>query len=200
MKNLKDRLTELVHESMFSADFADKNARDLKRGACIEWLRAHIDKDHPYLIDNIIKPNNTNNSGLKIDDNGVWHLRPNKAAEVVITLSKGDKWPESLEIASINAIKLIGYDGTEIPEPIKNIHEIDSFIIRNCPKLKSLNNCPTKTEKFAVSGCPNLKDISGCPKKVDGLFKFVNNGIKIDFKTIKKHCTVDKRNIIYDHD
>jgi hypothetical protein len=180
-----------IFESIMDLDDNIKKTKDqIAKLNALEWLKTHgIKKD---FVDGVIKRSYMYKD-IYCDD--TWHFKQGQ----VITLSKGDSWPEGLKVAEANAVRLIDYDGTEIPEQIKKIR-MQSLIIRNCPKLKSLQNCPSNLEKFAVSGCPELKDLKGCPKRVKDIFKFINNGVKVDAKIIKKYCIVDKKNIIFDHD
>ena len=187
MKSLNRNIVESI---MDLDDNIEKTKNDLDKLNALEWLKTHgIKKD---FVDGVIKRQYMYKD-IYFDD--TWHFKQGQT----LTLSKGDIWPKVLKVAEVGAVRLIDYDGTEIPEPIKKIR-MQSLIIRNCPKLKSLQNCPSNLEKFAVSGCPELKDLKGCPKKVKELFKFINNGIRADVKVIKKYCIIDKKNIIYDHD
>lgn len=185
MKSLKNNVTESILDVKNNRG---KMAKDIAASAANEWLAEHCSNGH---MKNYLKHLEWHSD---VFNGSTWRI-PNEC----IVLSKGDRWPESLKVAEAGTIKLINYDGTEIPEPIKNI-QTNCFFIRNCPKLKSLQNSPEGLIKFSVSGCPELKDLKGCPKKVKELFKFINNGVKADDKVIKKYCIVDKKNIIYDHD
>lgn len=180
-----------ITESLLDVeDNIQSSNSDLDQIATITWLEEHgikLDLKHLLKIKSPAVP--SHNHG--------WYLHDISGSQTLI-LKKGDRWPDYVNnISYIDNIKLIGYDGVDIPTQIKDISVDYSFIIRDCPRLRSLVGCPESTRKFAVSGCPKLNDIKGCPRDVQDLFKFINNGTKVDYKTIKKYCKVDKNNVIY---
>lgn len=195
-------INNILRESILDVDLDDiqnKAKTETKIPTEAEWLMSHgIKYDLSSAVNRITKSlQRGDKASASVWKDGGWVFLETDR----ITLGKNDKWPTGMKITAIGEIDFIGYDGTDLPGELKDVDVPIAVIIRNCPKLKSLHNCPQSSmQKFAVSGCPNIKKLDGCPKSVNKLFKFINNGISCGYKDIMKCCKVSKQNIIYDHD
>lgn len=179
MKNLYEGILDDQDDIMDVADLA------ASREVIVTWLQDHGIK---FRLDDIRRGKST--PWFDADTNTL-----TLQTETLI-LGKNDEVPDYIKIKELQSLLISGYDGDTLPEITKAVK--GSLTIRNCPKLKSLKNCPTCVKIFAVSNCPQIKSLDGCPQVATKLFKVFKCGKKFDAKEIKRHCSVNKKNMIYE--
>lgn len=184
MKNLFD----ITNEGILDDDFTDTAEEYAGVIASVSWLKEHGVKMGG--LEDIVKSKHNVYKHI-LDDDHYWHF----STESII-LTKKDDIPNFVNIKEISSIIFSDYDNDILPEKLKDI-SVKNLNIKNCKNLKSLDNCPIEVKNLSITDCPKLTKINGCPQKVENIFKFINNGVKLTPNEIKRHCKVDKKNIIY---
>lgn len=188
---MKSIIESLLDDEDVILSRTDKTA-DLAAAAA--WLEAHGMKGAEEIIKRYNRKDEWEDWVKKWinPETGEWTMQE----DMTITITDKDKTiPDYVKISSVSDMNIQGWKGTELP--FKDVKVSNSFSIRNCPNLKTLNGCPEEVERFSVSGCPKITSLDGAPKKVTKMFKAVNNGKVFSDKDIKRVCKVDKKNMIY---